>query len=315
MRTLNKALAIATAAVAIAGLSACSAQSTHEAMCAYVIGDGLGDSRNIKDIITPGEKEYTVDDQTRFVPCNARNYAFVPNLEGGGDSAKPVVFKTKSVDGVPGTEMRAYVTAYFQLNQNEEAMRAFWPFCSKYDCASTSDETSGDVNFASAGWVGTLNESVQPASLRAAAEVGPQFGLEVVEQSSWPALADAMTKVMNDKLRVITQSKHDFFCGSYTQEDGKENCTPIRFEVDKVEPTDPAVAASLAARGRIDSDKARVAAERELGIAQREAAQQKYGSETDRVLGDLARIQACKEAGTACTMVFGSSASVAVANR
>lgn len=290
-------------------LTACSTSAT-TASCAYIVGDGTYDTV-IDRIIYPGQS-VPVDSggsyhKVQYVPCNQRNYLIndgsKTNANGTlvGDEHTLIKAKTES-----GTDILIAVSAYWTLNQSEDAMRAFYAFQLKYKAASDRD-IAGDFNSSTEGWNNMLGENFGPAMARAARE-----GASLTDDSIWQTndpdqitiLKDYMTDNIDDKLRQnVGYSDFDLFCGSGQSQwtdpnapgTGEFFCAPIRIEIDSVIRNPDQSNAST--EGSID-----------LGTQQRKIAEEKYGVEEAGcwlALQDL--VQACKGSGSTCVFNFSGA--------
>ena len=140
---------------------------------------------------------------------------------------------------------RVGATAYWQLNQSDEAMRLFYPLCEKYPCWNDTN-ASGNVNYSSAGWNGMLGENFAPAM-----EIATQIGAYQIDDSiltdpsQKEALATLMSDNFNDVARMPTGYDVDLFCGSgnsgWVDEEnrgpsGQFICSQVRFVINSVIP-------------------------------------------------------------------------------
>lgn len=239
--------ALTLAGVMIAGfaLSGCSSKA-YESDCVFIVGSGVGDRRVVKEIVHPGEKvSDRGDDESFYVPCNARNFLIRP--EGGGDRKELAVATTGKGDDATKIGLPVLVKAsmYWQLNQNDDVLKSFYPFCRKYECAGR-DESGGDntENNSTPGWNDMLAENHSPAIDQAVSVAALQFGPDLwTNRAEWPAFAEEVSRQWMQQIKVSTGSDRDLFCGTWSDPDGdhKGTCTPVRFTVNDVQPADPNV--------------------------------------------------------------------------
>ena len=60
--------------------------------------------------------------------------------EKNGDRHTPATGVTQATKTLPKTPVNGYLRMYWTLNQSEDSLKAFLPFCEKYGCY----ETDGD---------------------------------------------------------------------------------------------------------------------------------------------------------------------------
>lgn len=307
MKKTNKVVALLGAIIALVALTACGEAKAYGSQCAFIIGEGGGDVREIKQIVYPNEKSDNLgDDIARYVPCNSRNYLVAARPENR-DRETPSVARTGAAEGLPAREVKIFWSSFWTLNQNEEALRAFVPFCEKYNCYASEDEVSGEENFATAGWNGMLAENWGPSADRAFARAVTEFGPNLWNnRSEWPALAEKVSEFMVEELRTATGSDVPFFCGpGGNTRESIDQCAPPRFVVDSVQTVD----------GRAEAQQqatANVAGESGLNVTRRAEAERLYGSQADYWLGLQDALQKCKDSGQQCTVVVGGGAGVNV---
>lgn len=282
-------------------LMACTT-STATASCAFVVGDGIGNDADLREVIYPGQQVYiNTDEVVSYVPCNSRNYIIndgtVKNANGEtvGDRDRLVIAYTKT--GVPIT---IAVRALWTLNQSEAAMQEFYKVCFKYQCASTED-IGGDINFATAGWNGMLAENfgttLDTVARMAASEIDDTIW-SMHDPKQYQALADKMSAYFADVMRANLGYSVDLFCGSgnstWSDPDnpgtGSFTCTPVRIVVDDVQ------------RGEIQEDESTEGLQ-DIYEQRLNNAKALYGSGAEYWLGLMDAIEKCKSAGSV-TCIF-----------
>jgi len=281
------------------------------AACSYIIGDGTsGHNSKVHEVVWPNQnKDYSDSEDTRYVPCNDRN--FIVNPPGSVNaSGQPIGDRHDPSHGytTSGTPILVWSTSLFTLNEAETALKKFYDYCYKYTC-STSDSSAGDANFSSDGWNGMLGETfglaVDSAVLKASNQVTDDIWLKH-DPAQYEKLADSVSSDLNAQIRKRTGFDLDVFCGSGSsgwkdpENPGKKGnvytCSNIRFLVDQVE-VDPNLkkqaeqASQNAATTQINKDTL-------------EAAKAKYGPDADKVLATLDILAACK-APTVCVVNVG----------
>jgi hypothetical protein len=282
-------------------LSGCSTAQPSAAQCAIVTGHGLGSDQAVKDIAHPGEKVHIGNgDITWYVPCDARNYVTAPS---GGDRSNPESVRTgPGSNGQEGMPVQVWSAVYWQLNQSNAALKAFLPFCLKYGCAATTDQTDNSNQnqqaYSTPGWNGMLRENFGPALDRATLDAITQFGPTLwQDQSQWPAVGRAIAADFNAQVEEATGSKVPFFCGDASTE---SYCAPVQVVVNNVTPTDPGVVAQY--NQQILSQSAEAA-----NAARLRAAQQIYGPYANYFLGIQDTEKACPKG---CVIYIGSPSSI-----
>lgn len=284
--------------------------SNPAAMCSYIIGNGKdGHDSKVHEIVYPdfnvGYDENS--EVARYVPCNSRNFLINDgtkvnaNNERVGDRFTPSVGYTKQ-----GTQINVYTSAYWTLNQSDDAMRKFWELCYKYTCAS-SDSSAGAANFSTPGWNGMLGENFGPTIdqviLEATAEID-----DAVWQKHDPKLYDELSKRMSElfagKMRARTGYDVDLFCGSgnsgWTNPnkpgEGEFTCTNVRFVVDVVDAADAGV---------VEQANEQTQTQLELAANQQryDAAVKLYGDLAAYWLGLQDTIKLCNESGSATCVI------------
>jgi hypothetical protein len=314
-RRLVRVTGLIVGALALAGtLTSCSAD-TYASQCAYVIGNGAGDNHELKDIIYPNTKVTTGDDDVKLVPCNARNF-IVTDKADVGDRHDPAVGKTKAgEDGFPATSMNVYISGFWSLNQSKEALTAFLPVCEKYNCFQGVDDAD-NANFSSTGWTGMLNENFSFALDKSVARAMLDFEPGIwQDQSQWPTLADTVSKYFAEEVRNRLGAKVDFFCGNAGAGEGGSQggtCSPVRFSVDKVTPSDSAVVDVYNRTIVAQSEATAARADEVSNTAQLAAARARYGSMAEYYLGELDVIKACSDAKATCVVGTGGAPSISI---
>ena len=198
-------------------LSAC--QGTSVASCAILVGDGNPDAV-VDDVYYPGESftEAPDDHVIRYLPCGDRNYLItdgskVSNGIPVGDETKLLEAKTST-----GTDILIGVSAYFQLNQNLEAMKAFYAYQYKFGAASSQDISGGELNNSTTEWLDMLGETFGPAMDRTVKE-GAFLTSDAIWQNGDPEqkrlLKEYIVNNLKEKLRIPTGYNNlDFFWGA-----------------------------------------------------------------------------------------------------
>jgi hypothetical protein len=201
--------------------------------------------------------------------------------------------------------------ALWTLNESDEALRAFYNVCFKYQCASPNDQ-SGNANFSTPGWNGMLAENFGPAM-----DTSSRIAAIQVDDSIWKqhdpqlykSLGDNMSAAFADVMRANLGYSVDLFCGSGNSAwkdpnkpgEGEFTCTPVRIVVDDVQ------------RGQLQADDSTQGV---LAINQQrlQNAQALYGPDAGYWLALQDSIDKCKNAGTSCIFnVGGTSGSASVA--
>jgi hypothetical protein len=313
-------LAIAAVVVGFI-LSGCSSTKTYGSDCGLVVGNGVGDVRQVKHVVHPGEKSTLKgDDEDFFVPCNPRNYRILPS--GPADRHTPMIGTTaKVLDDkgtliAAGTPVKAYGRFSFILNQDDNVIgKEFYPFCRKYACASRDHAGGEDTdNFGTKGWTGMLDENhsdiVDIAFKRAIVNFDSNIWNE---PEKWDAVAAAMTPIFMEEMQKADLSKDDFFCGRWTPADPKDpgvgtgKCDPITFTLTRMDPPTEVLAAynanikaGIDAQNALDAIKrqeTQVSAEKDL--ADKRAALYKIPGYREQIAHQYAleEIKACGAAG------------------
>jgi hypothetical protein len=310
MITLRKALFMGLGFIALVTIvAACDNQATSSASCAYLAGDGQsGRDSLVHRVIWPGQKvRVETGEKLTYVQCNSRNFLITDgtvrdaNGETIGDRQQPV--KATTTSGVP---IEVGVTAYWTLNQSEEAMRHFYDVCFKFNCASTND-ISGETNNATPGWNDLLGENFGPAlerSVRLAAFETDDSIWRSNDPLQFQALADKTSAFFADEVRKTLGYPEDLFCGSGNSNwddpskpgEGTFTCSPVRIVTDFVR------------RGKISSDESTEGA-KTINQQRLENAQALYGLNAGYWLALQDTVEKCRSsAGTTCIFNVGESA-------
>lgn len=299
------------AAALVVGLAGCTTSATPTSMCAFIVGDGQGgNDANVHQVAYPGQNVNVGNGESAvYVPCNSRNYVVndgsATDAQGNrvGDRFTPVIGYTSS-----GTRIEVYVTAFWTLNQDEDAMNEFYAFCHKYTCAAPASE-SGSANYASPGWNGMLAENFSPTIDALVLEYTSEFDDTIWsghDVDQYAALADQLSNNFNEAMRPRTGVEEDFFCGSgnsgWSDPDnpgeGSFECTNVRFEVTAVEAADAGIA-------NLAEELTQAELETQVNQQAYEAAQARYGDEAGYWLGVQDAIAACGESEVACVINVG----------
>lgn len=281
-------------------LASCQDTKAFPSQCAYIIGNGSGDSHQIKQIIRPGGQVHKGDDIAEFVPCNSRNFIVTAQADTG-DRKEPALGRTAASASAPALPVKGYLRSYFTLNQSNDALRAFLPFCEKYGCYETDpDKVTGGSNYSTPGWNGMLRENyslvIDKVFRDAVAKQPPNIWQD---QASWPKVAEYMSAHFAEEMRSATGSQENFFCGSWSKNGERtETCTPVRFDIDSISPQDDQVAT-------IQQQTALAQQQKALNDAKAKATASRYGPLSNYYNGLQDTIAACKEAGQSCTIIVG----------
>lgn len=320
-RLQRGALGLVALTALIVVLTGCSAK-TYGAQCAFIIGNGVGDSRIPKEVLLPGEKVAKGDDEDYYIPCGPRNF-IITDAKDRGDRHDPVVATTgKSEDGqTPGTPMFVFLTAYWTPNQDRETLKQFWAkACFKYTCASNDAQDEGNANFSTPGWNGMLRETVSPSLDRTGSDVMSQFPPDIWnKRADWPKVAAAFEKAFAAELRVSMQSNNvlmgdqrrnlDLLCGtsSPTADTKTADCTPITFSIEKITPQDPAIITLYNQSVTLQQRAAQATAAVGGNKARLDAATALYGSreQAGAALREQDAILACAQSKTTCVVNLG----------
>lgn len=312
------ALGLAALIALVVVLTGCTAKA-YASQCAFIVGNGVGDSRDVKQVLLPGEKVSKGDDEDFYVPCNGRNFVVTPDTNHGDRHNAVVATTGASADGkTPGTEMKVWISVYWTLNENRDVLKQFYNNrCRKFACAGTepSDE-SGSANFTpTAGWNGMLNETQSPALDRTGNDVMRQFDPAIWrEPAKWNGGEGSVAQAFQDayaaELRVSSQSGNvNYFCGdSLPAGDGKTaTCTPMTFTVERVEPNDPAIVTLYNQGVILDQRAAQARAAAGANKARLDAATALYGSreQAGAALREQDAIAACSQSKTTCVVNLG----------
>jgi hypothetical protein len=299
-KALGATLAIIGLGTALT-ISACTStpMATTSDMCAYTQGTGRdGADALVHKVYYPGQ-QFSKDsrENTFTFPCNARNIRFAngsTDVWADGNRIGTITARTKD-----GTEVLIDIRMDWTLNQTEDVLKnVFVPICKKANCASTNSDVRND-NFSTDGWSkGLLGENATPTFYNATIDVVREYGDEVWTN---PVLKDEVGQKVSmlfmQRFHANTGSTKDMFCGSgdssgWSGAVGTStfNCAPVRVTAEHIEVKD---------KSRLDAQarEAKAKAEQAANAAELTAAKAKYGTEAEKVLGDLARIQACRDAG------------------
>lgn len=233
----KKILAAAIALVALFTLSACAEARAFDGEITYIIGDGAGDQATIKKILLPGNTEGIDGDELKVVvPGNQRNYTVGV---GGADRESPLVSYSKGVDGTVGPQIKVGLQLFWGLNQRDDALRAFYKFCSKYTCGSdaNNEDRSSLANSSTVGWNNMLKENFSPALDRAANTVFIEFTPEelIGNAANQKKLADRLAQEFQIEVgkQYAGLTKLNLFCGNFA-ESSQAECTAPVFAVQSV---------------------------------------------------------------------------------
>lgn len=317
MKRKTAALLAVLAVGASVALVACSSAKAYASQCVYIIQNGYLDAKHIDEILHPGEKADTNDKTTRYIYCNARNYLVRP----GGDydlndpsNFPPLVGQTKeNPDGTPGNPMAVQLSVYWQLNQNDDVLTKFLPYCEKFTCFS-DEGTGGSDRNSTPGWNSMLKETFAPALNRAVRSSLNQFNGNLdLDQSKWPALADKISLAFMEEVKVSDGSgDDDFFCSSGSEQVGEDlgsgyNCAPVRVTVDNVTVANAKARDVRDQTTTLDAEKQLADKQKVVNEAELKAAKAKYGEFAEYFLALQDTIAKCAEAGQNCTVVLGGS--------
>lgn len=318
-KTAGTALAVLIAGLALSG---CSAKAQAD-QCAFVVGNGVGDTRQVKHVELPGEKVNKGDDEDYYIPCNARNY-IITNDPDAGDRHTPIQARTgdavqDTVSGqsagtlIPGTPVNIQLSMFWTPNQDKAVLKDFWAFCRKYSCATSDPAGDNTENFASPGWNGMLRENFPFALQRAANTVLREFKPDVWNQPAvWQTVADKLGPAFMDQIRAASGTTHDFFCSSASF----RSCQPVKITVEDISPVDPKVRTLVNDQINIQreaaNDIARIKAQENVLVEQKKLAQKQSdlysepGYAQERKYDTLLKaIRECKASGGTCIINLG----------
>ena len=284
-------------------LPAC--QGTSVASCAILVGDGYPDA-DVDAIYYPGETFSSAgkDHVIRYLPCGDRNYLItdgtkVSNGIPVGDEIVPLKAKTSS-----GTDILVQLSTYFQLNQEEEAMRAFYAYQYKFGAATSSDTSGGELNNSSPEWLDLLGETFGSGLARTVSQCA-FLTSDSIWQNGDPKqkeiLRQCIVENLNNELRAPTgYSNLDFFCGANGSQwtdpknpgVGEFTCTPIDVKIDIVEKNP-------------DQSNASTQGSTDLATQRRTIAEELYGKDrAGCVLALIDMIIECNKGSNKCNLVF-----------
>lgn len=236
----NKITLVAVIAAMLVIISSCSA-APKDFNIAFVIGNGPADSRQVKEVVMPGERVTKErDDIVEYVYSNPRNWA---NGEGreGADWGQDFTATSKASDdgSVPGYPVKMQQITYFALNRDPDALKAFYPYCKKYFCDIDPDIDPETQDMSSdPGWNTMLSEGLKNAILLAYNEVIAQYDVSIVNQPErWNEIETKMQPIVMDELRAAAgMNKMDPFCSTAVTNGGK--CEPITINIQKLSSPD-----------------------------------------------------------------------------
>lgn len=306
MKTKTR-IAFASAAIIAAPLtlSACSHATPSIGQCAIVTGRGVGDRQDIKHVVHPGIK-VTKGSHERawYFPCNVRNYVTGKD----GDRGVSQAVKTATGKGsAPGMPVYVYSRLTWQLNQDDKALRAWFPFCLKYGCATNKSQDSSSnaalTRSSDPGWNAMLAENVGPALDLAtrmaladpalAAKFGPGLWQD---QAAWPELEKAIQSHLAAALAQTSGLSTQWLCAPTTND---KVCAVPPVHITDIEPTS----------GQIKTQyEQQVAAENAAAVneARLSAARKLYGDQAPYWLGLQDSMQKCADQGKTCTFYVGN---------
>ena len=294
---------IALLVIASSLLTAC--QGTSVASCAVLVGDGNPDAI-VDGVYYPGQTypEPAADHVIKFLPCGDRNYLItdgskISNGIAVGDEIVLLQAKTST-----GTDILVGVSAYFQLNQDKEAMQAFYAYQYKFGAASDSDTSGGAVNNSSPEWLDMLGETYGPALDRTVKECA-FLTADGIWQNGDPEqkkiLKECVVTNLKAKLRIPTgYSNVDFFCGANGSQwtnpskpgEGAFNCAPIDIEIDIV-------------KKNPDQSNASTQGSTDLATQRRLVGEELYGKDrAGCVLALIDIVTECNKGTNSCNLVF-----------
>jgi|JI9StandDraft_1071089.scaffolds.fasta_scaffold03722_6 hypothetical protein len=238
MNKMTKATMMVLGVIVTAIIAAsCSTAAPKDFNIAFVVGNGPADSREIKDVVMPGERvSKETDDEVEYVYANARNWA---NGEGVEAVDWPQNFKAQSKasdDGmVPGYPVQMQMIAYWALNRDEKALEAFYPYCKKYYCdIDTAENPEEQALSTDEGWSNMLYEGMRNVLANAYRDTLAEYDISIVNKPElWNEFAEKMSKRFMEEMTVAAgMNGMDPFCSTDVVNGGK--CEPIRIEVQKM---------------------------------------------------------------------------------
>ncbi len=293
-------------------LVGCSSNAaTTTASCSFVIGDGQdGRDARLHKVVYTGQTFSAKDEKILYFPCNPRTYQINDGsieVNGGrvvGDRLNLTKAWTKK--GIP---IEIALTAYWTLNQNEDALRNFFNVCFKFTCADSQD-IGGSANFSTDGWNGMLSETISPVLDRLAREAA-----KYVDDSIWSthdlsqneAMETYMSTNFADEFRKVVGYPQNLLCGSGNSQwpnpdkpgEGEFQCSDVRIVVDGVR------------RVQTDTDESADGA-KAINELRLENAQALYGPNAGHWLGLIDAIAQCKDSGSTCVFNIGGGTSTSV---
>lgn len=288
--------------------------ATTPASCAFITGDGQGSrDADLHYVVLPGQQYDRDQDEeyVSYVPCNSRNFIVSDgtvrdaNGEVVGDRKQPIIATTSG-----GIEIEVAVTAYWTLNQSNNAIFNFYRVCQKYNCASPND-VSGEANNSTPGWNDMLGENFGPALERAvklSVFKANSTLLERRDPEEFKRLADSTSLAFMDEVRAALGYPEDLFCGSGNSiwsnpdEPGKGtfDCKPVRIAVDNVR------------KAPVNENQNTVEGQKLLNQQRLDNAIAVYGPDAGWWLALLDVIDKCKSAGPTCIINIGDANAPAV---
>lgn len=319
-RLKKSLLAVAAIAVLAAGLTACSGSAaTPLGSCAYVLNDGQnGRDASIQEISWPGQNtRVDTTEIAQYVACSPRNYIVNDGERknaGGepiGDLFKPFIAKTKD-----GTEVYVQLRLDWILNQSEEGLTEFYPFCHKFTCYSSSS-TGGDQNSATPGWNRMLGETfpdaLEPLVREAIGEADDNIW-KIDDAAQYETVGTHIANKFADKVRPMTGASVDLFCGTGNSgwtdplkagKDGNWKCGNVFVTITEVDPVSVDVSNNAQEKSLADQQV-------ETNKAVRQAAEERYGSDAGYWLGIQDAIEKCAQSTTCVVNLGNGSVSPAV---
>lgn len=283
----------AVAGLGLLSLTGCSTAATSTSGCGFIVGDGRnGHDANIHKVVLPGENVGFDDssEDTQYVPCSGRNYKVAPDSKDAG-GATPLLARTSD-----NTEVRVDLVAYWTLNQNQDVLRRFHDFATKYEDLFSSSPVAGGDNNSTAGWNSMLEENLRPTLNRATSAAMREIGDDIWRKDD-PQLKEKLSRLISerfrDEVRTVTGFSEDLFCGSgnseWNADHTKFECTNVRVAVDMV------VASN--------NEQQQVAQQQTAAAARVGLARELYGPLAEQVM-------ACQDLKTATCVIGGTSVQV-----
>lgn len=280
-------------------ISACGTASKSPAFCAYIAGDTYND-HDIKLIVYPEQtvRDLSLGEKLVNVPCNSRNFIMNDgtrqnaNQQEIGDNFGVVHAVTSD-----RTPIKISVTAYWQLNQSDDAMRDFYVLCEKYSCGD--DVNTQQINSSTPGWNSLLGENLALAMEATAMLEANKLDSSLLDDMELrKTLATNMSGSFKAMMQIPTGYKTDLFCGSGDSvwkdnnnrgPQGEFYCSPVRFFISNIE---------------LDTEKQAGNNSARLDQIEIERAKERYGANYQCYLAAIDMVKAC---GTNSTCVFDLS--------